>query len=200
MGEASQTGSHSSALDTMARAVRETAVEGLPPVERWSPPYCGDIGLAIRRDGSWWSQGSRIDREPLVRLFARILRKDDDGRTYLVTPSEKVLVTVEDAPFLAVRAEAVGAPEGPALLMTTNLGETFLLGPKRPLWVRTDAGTGEPRPYARVRGRLDALVTRSTFFELVALAEERQTPEGPTLGVASGGGFFPLGPPGSHRL
>ncbi|MEQ1611704.1 MAG: DUF1285 domain-containing protein, partial [Hyphomicrobiaceae bacterium] len=57
----------------------------LPPVERWNPPYCGDIGMAIRADGVWMYQGSPIGRQPMVKMFSRILRRDEDGRHYLVT-------------------------------------------------------------------------------------------------------------------
>ena len=64
----------------------------------------GDIGLEIRRDGSWWQNGVRFSRDKLVRLFSTILRKDSDGY-YLVTPHEKVVVKVEDAPFVGVRAD-----------------------------------------------------------------------------------------------
>ena len=71
-------------------------------MEQWQPPYCGDIGLKIRTDGVWLYRDSPIQREALVRLFASVLRKDADGRTYLVTPAEKVDVVVGDAPFLAV--------------------------------------------------------------------------------------------------
>ena len=84
----------------------------LPPVERWDPPYCGDIGMLIRRDENWMYQGSPIGRKPLVRLFSRVLRRDADGRHYLVTPVEKIDVTVDDAPFLAVEMQVSG--EGPA--------------------------------------------------------------------------------------
>ena len=85
------------------------AGKGPPPVEKWNPPYCGDIGMKIRADGVWIYGGSPIGRMPLVKLFAGVLRKDADGRHYLVTPAEKVDVAVDDAPFLAVEMEVRGS-------------------------------------------------------------------------------------------
>jgi uncharacterized protein len=65
--------------------VAPTRGRELAPVEQWQPPYCGDIGLKIRTDGVRLYRDSPIQREALVRLFASVLRKDADGRTYLVT-------------------------------------------------------------------------------------------------------------------
>lgn len=198
-------------LDTLAAAARASAEDGFPPVHKWEPPYCDDIGLEIRRDGEWRHQGAPILRQPLVAVFSRILRKDDDGRHYLVTPVEKVLVRVAIAPFMAVRVDAVeGRDEdednykdpgeaGRRLFVTTNVGDVFELGPGHRVWVETDPETGAPIPLARVRARLDALFTRPAFFELVELAEERETADGPQLGVAAGGAFFPLAAPGAHQ-
>ena len=76
--------------------------KGLPPVERWNPEYCGEIDMEIRADGTWFYLGTPIGRAPLVRLFSTVLRKDEDGETYLVTPVEKIGIRVEDAHFLAV--------------------------------------------------------------------------------------------------
>lgn len=181
--------------DTLKAILPEGKFAGpLPPVHLWNPEKCGDIGMEIRADGSWWHDGGRINRERLVKLFSRILRKDEDGETYLVTPYEKVLVHVEDAPFLAVRVDRTGAP-GPdqRLNFTTNLGYETTAGPQAPLRVETDADTGEPAPYVLVRGRLEAKLTRPAFYELVELA----VPAGDgtnRLGVWSQGVFFPLGP------
>ncbi|MEO0465109.1 MAG: DUF1285 domain-containing protein [Pseudomonadota bacterium] len=166
----------------------------LPPVHLWNPTHCGDIGMEIRSDGSWWHEGTRIGREKLVRLFSTILRKDEDGETYLVTPYEKVIVRVEDAPFLAVRvdrAREVGPDQ--ALVFTTNLGDSAVAGPGTPLRVETDPGTGEPSPYILIRGRLEAKLTRPTFYELADMAVPN--PDGSnSLGVWSRGEFYVIGP------
>jgi hypothetical protein len=163
--------------------------QGLPPVHRWNPSHCGDIGMEIRRDGSWWAEGSRIGRESLVKLFARILRKDDDGLHYLVTPHEKVVVQVAAAPFLAVRLDVAGAGADRRLRFTTNLGDVVDAGPARPIRVETDALTAEPTPFVLVRARLEALMTRPVFYDLVEHAEERDA----RLLVRSQGAEFDLG-------
>ena len=164
----------------------------LPPVHLWSPSHCDDIGMEIRRDGSWWHDGARISRERMVKAFSRILRKDPDGLHYLVTPVEKVVVHVEIAPFLAVRVDRIGEGAEARLRFSTNLGDEVDAGPERPIRVETDAETGEPRPFVRVRANLDALVTRSTFLELVEFAEPSRE-DSDRLVVASLGETFDLG-------
>lgn len=181
--------------DTLKAILPEGKFAGpLPPVHLWNPANCGDIGMEIRADGSWWHEGTRITRERLVKLFSRILRKDEDGVTYLVTPYEKVIVHVEDAPFLAVRVDRSGAPgPGQSLTFRTNLEYETTAGPDAPIRVETDAATGEPAPYVLVRGRLEAKITRAAFYDMVELAVP--APDGTArLGVWSQGVFFPLGP------
>lgn len=182
--------------DTLKAILPEGKFAGpLPPVHLWNPEKTTDIRMEIRADGSWWHEGGRITRERMVKLFSRILRKDADGSTYLVTPYEKVIVHVEDAPFLAVRVDRTGTP-GPdqELTFTTNLDYETTAAPDAPLRVETDAATGEPAPYVLVRGRLEAKLTRAVFYELVDLAVA--APDGTDrLGVWSRGQFFPLGAP-----
>lgn len=163
----------------------------LPPVESWQPERSADIDMEIRADGSWWHEGGEIRRDRLVRLFSTILRRDEDGSYWLVTPYEKVVVHVEDAPFMAVRADTVSQGGETALAFTTNVGDTVLAGADHPIRVETDPETGEPAPYVHVRGRLEAKLSRAVFYELAAMAEEG--PDGDTLGVWSGGEFFALG-------
>ncbi|MCW5725018.1 MAG: DUF1285 domain-containing protein [Maricaulaceae bacterium] len=171
-------------------AAAEAAGDGLPPVEKWNPQHCGVMDIAIRRDGSWWHEGRRITRRRLVKLFSRILRKEDDGLHYLVTPVEKVAVKVECAPFIAVRVDRAGEGRAQQLVFTTNLDDLTIAGPDRPIRVETDPQTGEPAPFVRVRAALDALIARPAFYELVEMAEERDG----VLGVWSSGVFFELGP------
>ncbi|RYZ12865.1 MAG: DUF1285 domain-containing protein [Alphaproteobacteria bacterium] len=125
----------------------------LPPVHLWNPANCGDIGLEIRRDGSWWQNGVRFSRDKLVRLFSTILRKDSDGY-YLVTPHEKVVVKVEDAPFMGVRADRHEQDGHQVILVTTNVGDVVAVDADHPLRVVTDRQTGEPSTYVLVRGGL----------------------------------------------
>lgn len=164
----------------------------LPPVERWHPPYCGDIGMVIRADGTWFYQGSPIGRLAMVKLFARVLRKDDDGRTYLVTPVEKVDVTVADAPFLAVEMEIEQPGAGQTIVFRTNVDDIVRVGPNHPLRFTVDAATGGIKPYVLVRGRLEALVTRALMYDLVALAEPMLVDGREMLAVTSGGAHYAL--------
>lgn len=175
-------------MQTAARAAQAPG-RGLPPVHLWNPAHCGEIDIVIRRNGQWWHEGTPIGREALVRLFSTILRKDPDG-FHLVTPVEKLRITVEDAPFIAVRIDRVG----PALRFTTNVGDEVEAGPDAAIRVETDPVTGEPRPYVHVRRGLEALIARPVFYELVEMAQLREGPEGGVLSVASNGRWFPLGP------
>ena len=167
---------------------------GALPVESWDPEHCGEMDMVIRKDGSWWHEGTRITRLPLVKLFSRVLRKDADGATYLVTPVEKIRIKVECAHFLAVRVDVDGAGTDQRLFFTTNMDEVVEAGAQYPIKVETDPDTLEPTPLIRVRGRLDALLNRPVFYELVEYAVEIDG----RLGVYAGGQFFPLGPAGVH--
>jgi hypothetical protein len=170
-------------LETLLKA---QATKGPAPVEKWNPPYCGDIGMKIRADGVWLYQGSPIGRMPLVKLFAGVLRKDADGKHYLVTPAEKVDVEVADAPFLAVEMEVRGSGRGQTLTFRTNVDDVVTAGPEHPLRFAIEPGSQGLKPYLLVRGRLEALVTRAVYYDLVELAVD----EGNGLGLWSGGEFF----------
>lgn len=174
--------------------------KGLPPVEFWNPEFCGEMDLVIRADGSWWHEGTPFTRQSLVRLFASILRKDADGETYLVTPIEKIRIRVERAAFIAIRVDSVGKGLERRLFFTTNMGETIELSSSRPLRVETDPKTLQPAPFLLVRGRLEAILTRSVFYELVSYACEREVSGRKQLGVYGQGIFFPLGPAGIHEI
>ena len=185
-----------SGLDGVIAAAKAQAPgRGLPPVHLWNPAHCGEIDIVIRKDGLWFHEGSPIGREALVRLFSTVLRKDPAG-FHLVTPVEKMKITVEDAPFIATRVDR----QGEALKFLTNVGDEVEAGPENEIRIEMDAATGEPRPYLHVRRGLDALIARPVFYELVEMAQERETPEGPRLGVESNGAWFPVGPAGAHQL
>ena len=162
--------------------------KGLPPVHLWNPTHCGDIDIVIRRDGLWFHEGSPIGREALVRLFSTVLRKDPDG-FHLVTPVEKLKITVEDAPFIAVRVDRAGE----ALRFVTNVGDEVAAGPDNPIRVEIHPETGEPAPYLHVRRGLEARIARSVFYELAEMAEPAG--DGRTqLGVRSNGAWFAIAP------
>lgn len=177
---------------SLADIARALADKRLPPVERWNPDHCGDIDMVIRRDGSWWYNGSPIGRQAMVKLFSTVLRRDEDEKYYLVTPVEKLGITVEDAPFVAVELVNEGEGKTRSLAFRLNTEDYVIAGPDNRLRVEVDGKTGEPRPYVHVRRGLEALVSRSVFYELVALALE-ECGEAGTLGLWSGGVFFPLG-------
>lgn len=174
--------------DDLARSASAASEGGLPPVHLWDPPYCGELDMEIRRDGTWFYQGTPIGRPALVRLFSTILKREGD-RTYLVTPVEKVGIRVEDAPFVAVDVE----PEGDVLVFETNVGDHVAADPDHAIRVEMDQ-TGEPAPYLHVRAGLDALIDRKTFYRLVDLGQRRRHEDQEWFGVTSGGTFFPIIP------
>jgi hypothetical protein len=191
------------AVDTTTRIsglealLRAQAGKGTPPVEQWNPPYCGDIGMRIRADGVWLYRGSPIGRPALVKLFASVLRKDADGRHYLVTPAEKIDVAVDDAPFLAVEMEVRGGGRSQDLVLRTNVDDIVMVGAASPLRFAFERSSGGLKPYVGVRGRLEALVTRALYYDLVELAVADDSVPG-RLGLWSGGLFFPM--PGDSGL
>src|ERR1700742_2259997 len=139
-------------LQGISDAAKQAGKRGLPPVHLWNPPNCGEIDIVIKKNGLWFHEGTPIGREALVRLFSTVLRKDPDG-FHLVTPVEKMKITVEDAPFVAVRVDRVGE----TLKFLTNVGDEVEAGPDNAIRVEMDAATGEPQPYLHVRRALEAL-------------------------------------------
>jgi hypothetical protein len=178
--------------------LKAEAGKSRPPVEAWNPPYCGDVGLAIRADGVWEYRGSPIGRPSLVKLFASVLFKDADGRHYLVTPAEKVDVAVADAPFLAVEMEVSAAGRAQELIFRTNVDDIVTVDAEHPLRFAIDAGTGGFKPYLGVRGRLEALVTRPLAWDLAELALAGAEAAALRPGVWSRGVFFALPGPGDE--
>jgi hypothetical protein len=176
----------------ISRAAR--AGKGLPPVERWNPPFCGDIDMEIRADGTWFYLGTPIGRMPLVQLFSTVLHKDADGRTYLVTPVEKVGIRVADAPFIAVELNVSGAGDNQAITFRTNVGDVVEAGPEHPLRFADEPGTGGLKPYLHVRGRLEALVARPVMYELVEHGEEIEIQGKQMFVVRSRGQIYPIMP------
>ncbi|HEU4961905.1 MAG TPA: DUF1285 domain-containing protein [Sphingomonas sp.] len=167
----------------LAELERYASERRLPPVERWDPAHCGDSGMRIARDGSWFHQGSPIARPEMVRLFSTILRRESDGGYVLVTPVEKLSIAVDDAPFTAVEMKREGDGGAARLAFRLNTGDVVVAGPGHPLHF-----AGE-RPYLAVRNRLDALVARPLYYELAELAlAGGATPPG----VWSDGAFFAM--------
>ena len=177
--------------ENLAAAAREAGRKGLPPVHLWNPPDCGNIDMRIARDGTWFYLGTPIGRPAMVRLFSTILRRDGE-KFVLVTPVEKVGITVDDAPFVAVDFTTEGTGEAQVLHFLTNVGDETTAGPDHPLRFAFDATTGEPSPYVHVRGGLEALIDRKSFYRLVDLAVTARLAGEDWLGLWSSGQFFPL--------
>lgn len=151
------------------------------PLDKWHPAHCGAIDIRILADGTWLHEGTPIRREPLVRLFASVLRREPDGSHVLVTPGEKLTITVEDAPFVAVAMATEGSGQARRIAFRLNTGEVVIAGPGREITLR------DGRPYVHVRAGLMARIGRAVFYELaeIALAEGGS--------VVSDGAEFPLG-------
>ncbi len=167
------------------------AFPGPAPVHLWQPPYCGDSDMRIARDGRWYHQGNLIRRPRLVQAFSRLLRREEDGSFSLVTPVERVGITVEDCPFVATLVDVVDAGEGQRLEFTLNTGERLCAGPDHAIIV--EQREGAPHPVLQVRRGLDALISRNAFYRLVEVAELRVGPEGEQVQVCSAGHRFTLG-------
>ena len=149
--------------DSLIEAAKAAKARGTPPLEKWNPEFCGDLDMQIKRDGTWFYQGTPIGRIEMVKLFASILWREGDDY-FLKTPVEKVGITVEDAPFVAVDFEAEGAGAAQQLRFLTNLGDVAEAGAAHPIRVVRDEETGEPAPYVLVRRNLEALIDRKSFY------------------------------------
>ncbi len=153
--------------DLAALAKKVGKRQSLPPVDRWDPPLCGAIDIRIASDGRWFHEGREIRRLPLVRLFASVLRKDSDGETYLVTPYEKLSITVDDVPLLAVDYDP--DPSDPTLIrVRTNMDDEVVIGADHAVRFVEDTDNAGLRVYARIRGRLDAVFTRAMTIALLS--------------------------------
>lgn len=179
--------------EVIARFGSEEGLRKKPPVHLWNPPFCGQIDMRIARDGSWHYMGSPIPRPAMVKLFASILRHEPDDSYVLVTPAEKCQIRVDDAPFLAVEATVAGEGADRLIAFRTNVDDIVPLDAEHPLRVAVNPATGEPSPYVLVRDRLEALLARPVYYQLVEMAEERSVDGKAMLGVNSAGGFHAIG-------
>ncbi len=182
----------------LARVAREInanagADQSLPPIHLWNPELCEGVDMHITRDGTWYYMGTPIGRKPMVRLFSTIMRREDDDHYYIVTPVEKVRVVVDDVPFVAVYVDIEGSGKDQRLTFRTNVDDKVTAGADHPIRVEIDVETDEPSPYIHVRGRLEALIGRSVFYELVEISEERDVNGSLLYGVWSDGEFFTIG-------
>ena len=162
---------------------------GLPPVHLWNPPYCGEIDIRIARDGTWFHEGGEIRRANMVKLFASILRREGEAY-FLVTPVEKLGISVEDAPFVAVDFEVTGTGEAQELCFTTQIGDQVAASAAHPIRVEQPGPEAEPAPYVMVRDGLEARIDRKSFYRMIDLGSHHQG----WFGIWSSGTFFRLLP------
>jgi len=179
-------------LDSITGALAE-AGRRLPPVELWDPPFCGNLDMRIAADGTWYYLKTPIGRPALVKLFASVLKREGDDY-FLVTPVEKCGLQVEDTPFVAVELKVADGDAGRVLNFRTNVDEWVACGSAHELRFDPEPSTGGLKPYLHVRRGLWAKVTRTLFFDLVALGEEQEIAGSAMFGVTSMGVFFPMAP------
>ena len=165
--------------------------KGLPPVDKWNPPFCGDIDLKILRDGRWMYMGTEIKRPAMVRLFSTILRLDSDGKYYLVNPVEKVRIQVEDTPFLIVSMDKLKKENKTSLIFYTSLQDEIILTKKNPISIEVN-DKNEPSPYILVRNNLRGLISRSVYYELIEYAQERTIEDKNFLTIESNNEIFKM--------
>ncbi|MEM9869834.1 MAG: DUF1285 domain-containing protein [Pseudomonadota bacterium] len=173
----------------LVASITAAKTRGLPPVHLWNPPFCGDLDMRIARDGTWFYQGTPIGRPGLVKLFSSILKREG-GKYFLVTPVEKVGITVDDAPFVAIDFDAQGEGPQQSLRFVTHVDDMAKAGSAHPIRVERDPETGEPSPYILIRANLEALIDRKSFYRLVDLGVHHEG----WFGVWSDGQFFGIIP------
>ncbi|WP_340586708.1 DUF1285 domain-containing protein [Erythrobacter alti] len=168
---------------SLAEVAEQVAARQLPPIASWDPPEAGDSKMRIASDGRWFHDGGEITRPAMMRAFASLLRREDDGRYWLVTPHYKQSIEVEDAAFVAVDLKA----DGGALTFRLNTDELVIAGADNPL--RAEGDPESPAIYLAVRNGCEARLDRSTWMQLaeIALANDR-------LEVESQGANFSLVP------
>jgi len=164
-----------------------------PAVELWDPPFCGNLDMRIAADGTWFYLNTPIGRPALVKLFASVLKREGDDY-FLVTPVEKCGIRVDDAPFLAVELKPENGSGGQVLNFRTNVDDWVACGPRHALRFDPEPATGGLKPYLHVHRGLWAKVTRTLFFDLVNLGEEREISGQAMFGVSSMGAFFAMAP------
>ena len=163
-----------------------------PPFEKWNPPFCGDLDMVIKSDGRWFYMGSPIGRIKLVKLFASVLVKEDN-EYFLKTPAEKVRIQVEDAPFMITEWQHQDTEQGPAIVVTTNLGQSIVLGEQHPLINNTGtAPDAEPKLYVELHRGLTARVHRNVFYQWAEIATSTEIDQTERFYIESAGKIFLL--------
>lgn len=168
---------------SLAEIAELVTARKLPPVDQWTPEVTGDSHMRIAADGRWFHEGSEIRRPAMVRAFASILVRDTEDRHWLVTPTQKLAIEVEDAAFVAVDLRH----DDGALAFRLNTDDIVIAGQQHPLRVSGDPET--PAVYVLVRHGAEARLNRSTWSQLAEIAIERGD-----MAVVSDGVRFSLEP------
>ncbi|WP_436150969.1 DUF1285 domain-containing protein [Bosea sp. LjRoot90] len=180
------------AMNRLLSALGSDSSRGLPPVERWNPPFCGDLDMRIAGDGTWFYLGTPIGRPALVKLFSSVLKREGDDY-FLVTPVEKVGIKVEDAPLQAVEMAVEGEGDARSIAFRTRTDDLVMVGPDNALRFARAANEGV-KPYVHVRRGLWARLTRALTYDLLALGEVRDGDGEAQFGIAGGGAFHIVAP------
>jgi len=161
-------GPQQDALNALEKQLPQGRNYDSPPLHLWHPPLSGDIDIVIHTDGSWWHEGAPIKREAIVRVFASILRREDDGEYYLVTPGEKWRIRVEAHALQIVEIDREAGSEG-QLTVILNTGKRYPVDADHPLFLDPDnkGVVGIKLPHG-----LSALCSRAAWYRLVEQAEE----------------------------
>lgn len=165
----------------------------LPPVHLWNPPLCENVEMKIDREGRWFFMNSPIGRERMVELFSKVLRLDEDGEYYLVTPVEKIRIEVEERPFLIIDYQLIKKDEKQVISFETNTKDIFFLDKDHPINVKTNPKTGEPKPYVLVRSNLEGIISRNIYYKLIELAETKKVEGEQILVLKSDNQDFEIG-------
>ena len=175
--------------ESLIASIKATKTRDLPPVHLWNPPFCGDLDMRIARDGTWFYEGTPIGRPALVKMFSSILKKENENY-FLVTPVEKVGIVVDDVPFLAIDFTSEDTGLDQVLTFTTQTDDVAVASTENPIRIERDSETGEPSPYILIRGNLEALIDRKSFYRLVDLGTHHEG----WFGIWSDGIFFRIIP------
>ena len=175
--------------ESLIASIKATKTRDLPPVHLWNPPFCGDLDMRIARDGTWFYEGTPIGRPALVKMFSSILKRENENY-FLVTPVEKVGIVVDDAPFLAIDFTSEDTGLDQVLTFTTQTDDVAVASTENPIRIERDSETGEPSPYILIRGNLEALIDRKSFYRLVDLGTHHEG----WFGIWSDGIFFRIIP------
>ena len=178
-------------MQQIEESMHKIKVQSDSTVDLWNPEFCGDLDIKITKDGSWYYEGSKINRINLVKLFSSILKKE--GKKYfLVTPVEKIGIKVDVAPFVANSLDFVNKGVTQKLSFTTNVGDTFELNYDHPIRIEYNSKTNEPIPFVTVRRNLEALIDRKSFYRFIDLGTSQKYRNEEWFGVWSNNCFFPI--------